>query len=132
MKKYSQYAFGCAVVTAICCFTPILVWLFVGIGLASVIPFLDYFLYPLLALWILLGTYFFWRSKQNVVSQKKGILTCPKCGHKQEVSIPTDRCLPFYTCGGCKQTIGVPPESKNCCVVCEYSETTCPVGHKSK
>ncbi|MAZ67152.1 hypothetical protein CL652_00015 [bacterium] len=54
-------------------------------------------------------------------------LTCPKCGHKQEVEIPEDTCLPFYKCGQCHKVISVPKDSKNCCVICEYSDKKCPV-----
>ena len=35
-----------------------------------------------------------------------------------------------YKCEKCKEIISVPKESKNCCVICEYSDKTCPVGHK--
>lgn len=60
----------------------------------------------------------------------KAILTCPKCEHTQETDIPQTGCLAFYKCEKCGEIISVPKESKNCCVICEYSDKTCPVGHK--
>ena len=39
-------------VTALCCFTPILVWFFTAIGLSVVVAYLDYVLFPLLGIFI--------------------------------------------------------------------------------
>ena len=55
------------------------------------------------------------------------ILTCPKCSHNQEVEIPDGKCLPFHKCESCNEIIAVPKDSKNCCVICEYSDKKCPV-----
>ena len=60
----------------------------------------------------------------------KATLTCPRCGHTQETDIPQTGCLAFYKCDECNEIISVPKESKNCCVICEYSDKVCPVGHK--
>ena len=60
----------------------------------------------------------------------KAILKCPKCEHAQEIKVPQSSCLVFYKCEKCNKVISVPKESKNCCVICEYSNKTCPVGHK--
>ena len=43
------------VITAICCFTPVLVWALGIIGLAAALAYLDYVLLPLLAMFFLLG-----------------------------------------------------------------------------
>ena len=61
---------------------------------------------------------------------RKATLICPKCGHTQETDIPQPGCFAFYKCNECNEIISVPKESKNCCVVCEYSDKVCPVGHK--
>lgn len=42
------------VVTAICCFTPLLVWLLTAVGLAGTLGWIDRVLLPLLALFVLL------------------------------------------------------------------------------
>ena len=39
-------------ITAICCFTPILVVIFTAIGLAAIVGYLDYVLFPLLAIFL--------------------------------------------------------------------------------
>ena len=60
----------------------------------------------------------------------KGIITCPECSHKQEMEIPTNRCIAFYICDGCKKTIST--TKSNCCVFCDYGDTPCPVSHEGK
>jgi len=57
-----------------------------------------------------------------------GILTCPKCGHKQKDEIPGEKCVPFYKCEGCNELISAKPPS--CCVFCSYGDRTCPVSHE--
>ena len=64
------------------------------------------------------------------MKMNKAILTCPKCNHNQEMEIPEGKCLPFHKCENCKEIISVPKDSKNCCVVCEYSNKNCPVAYK--
>ena len=39
-------------ITAICCFTPLLVWILAGVGLSAAIVWLDWVLFPLLALFL--------------------------------------------------------------------------------
>ena len=40
------------VLTAICCFTPLLVWLLAALGLSATLGWLDYLLLPLLAFFL--------------------------------------------------------------------------------
>lgn len=40
--------------TALCCFTPILVWIFAGLGLSALVGYLDYVLLPLLGIFIVI------------------------------------------------------------------------------
>ena len=42
------------ILTAICCLTPILVIIFSAVGLAAAIKYLDFVLFPLLAIFIIL------------------------------------------------------------------------------
>jgi len=63
-------------------------------------------------------------------SENKTQLTCPSCKHKQMAEIPKAGCLAFFKCKQCNEVISVPEESKHCCVICEYSDKTCPVGHR--
>jgi mercuric ion transport protein len=40
--------------TALCCFTPVLVWLLAALGLSAVVGYLDFVLLPMLGVFILL------------------------------------------------------------------------------
>lgn len=42
------------ILAALCCFTPVLVILFGALGLVAIVGYLDYILFPLLAVFILL------------------------------------------------------------------------------
>lgn len=52
------------VVTALCCFTPILVILLGVVGLSALTGYLDYVLFPALALFIGLTVYALWRKRK--------------------------------------------------------------------
>ncbi|MDP6706222.1 MAG: mercury resistance system transport protein MerF [Alphaproteobacteria bacterium] len=58
------------VVTAICCVTPVLVLLFGAIGLSALVVWLDFVLFPLLALFIALTAYAALRLRR-VVAEKQ-------------------------------------------------------------
>jgi len=53
-----------SIVTAICCATPILAFILGLIGLAVFTPFLDYALFPLLGLFVIL-TLYGWRKQKR-------------------------------------------------------------------
>lgn len=63
------------------------------------------------------------------MDKEKVTLTCPKCGHKQEGEIPTNTCIAFYSCEGCKEMIA--PAGEDCCVFCSYADKPCPTSHKN-
>lgn len=52
-----------SVIAALCCFTPILVILLGTIGLASLVGYLDYVLFPALAFFLALTIYALWRRQ---------------------------------------------------------------------
>lgn len=52
------------IIAALCCFTPILVWVLSAIGLSAAISYLDIFLLPLLGFFIILTGYALWRRKK--------------------------------------------------------------------
>ena len=54
-----------SIITAICCFTPALVWVLGLIGLTAVVAYLDYALFPLLALFIGLAVVGILRKEKN-------------------------------------------------------------------
>lgn len=45
------------VITALCCFTPVLVVLFGVVGLSAVVGYLDYVLFPALAVFVMITIY---------------------------------------------------------------------------
>ncbi len=51
-------------------------------------------------------------------------LTCPACGHAKTETMPTDSCLYFYECEGCKTLLK--PKPGDCCVFCSYGDGPCP------
>lgn len=50
--------------TALCCFTPILVILVTTIGLSAIIGWLDFVLFPALAVFIAITGYAMWKKRQ--------------------------------------------------------------------
>ncbi|MBZ9539626.1 mercury resistance system transport protein MerF [Modicisalibacter tunisiensis] len=53
------------VLVALCCFTPILVILLAGVGLAALTGYLDYVLLPAMTFFIGLTLYALWRQKRH-------------------------------------------------------------------
>ena len=53
------------ILTAVCCFTPLLVLAATALGLSAILGFLDLLLLPLLALFIMLTGYALWRRKKT-------------------------------------------------------------------
>ncbi|WP_342616774.1 GDCCVxC domain-containing (seleno)protein [Rhodoferax sp. GW822-FHT02A01] len=56
--------------------------------------------------------------------QTKSVLTCPECGHKAELEMPSDACQFFYECEACKAVLR--PLAGECCVFCSYGTVKCP------
>ena len=54
-----------SLVTAVCCFTPLLVVLLGAIGLSGVIGILDYVLLPALVIFLAITGYALWKRKQR-------------------------------------------------------------------
>ncbi len=59
----------------------------------------------------------------NVI-ELQTIITCPKCGHRENETMPTDACQFFYECKSCNEVIS--PLSGDCCVFCSYGTIPCP------
>lgn len=53
-----------SVVSALCCFTPVLVWLLAGLGLASLVGALDVVLFPALVIFVFITGYAVWRRRK--------------------------------------------------------------------
>ncbi len=54
----------------------------------------------------------------------RSVITCPKCGHRAEETMPTNACLFFYECSRCSAKLK--PKSGDCCVFCSYGSVRCP------
>jgi len=54
----------------------------------------------------------------------RSMLTCPHCGHAEELEMPTDACLFFHECAQCRELIR--PKPGDCCVFCSYGSVKCP------
>ncbi|MFK5883827.1 MAG: GDCCVxC domain-containing (seleno)protein [Candidatus Izemoplasma sp.] len=54
----------------------------------------------------------------------KSNLKCPHCGYIKNVTMPTDRCVYFFTCEKCHKDFT--PKSGDCCVFCSYGDNPCP------
>ena len=52
-------------VAALCCFTPILVWLLLTVGFSAAIGYLDFILLPALFIFICITGYALWQRKQK-------------------------------------------------------------------
>ncbi len=64
-RRLLKIGFVGTVVTALCCFTPLLVVLLGGLGLSAWIGVLDYVLLPVLAFFIGLTVYAFRKSNRS-------------------------------------------------------------------
>lgn len=51
-------------------------------------------------------------------------LTCPVCGDKENLEMPTDACQWFHKCVGCDSLLK--PKEGDCCVFCSYGSVPCP------
>lgn len=51
-------------------------------------------------------------------------LTCPKCNHKELLTMPEDTCVYFHKCSNCGKLIK--PKQGDCCVFCSYGDVPCP------
>lgn len=51
-------------------------------------------------------------------------ITCPECGHIEEVEMPLEYCQIRWECPNCLAT--VKPREGFCCVFCSYADTLCP------
>jgi len=54
----------------------------------------------------------------------KSVITCPKCSHQKEETMPTDACIYFYNCESCGERLKA--KHGDCCVFCSYGSVPCP------
>jgi len=51
-------------------------------------------------------------------------LRCPRCGHVELATMPTDACVYFHECSACRTLIR--PNEGDCCVFCSFGTVVCP------
>ena len=51
-------------------------------------------------------------------------ITCPECGTRSEEEMPTNACVFFYECKGCRKLLR--PLKGDCCVFCSFGSVKCP------
>ena len=63
-KKVLQVGVVGSVVAALCCFTPVLVWLLAALGLSAYVGYLDLILFPVLIAFLAITGYAIWRQRR--------------------------------------------------------------------
>lgn len=58
------------------------------------------------------------------MSRLRSTLTCPHCGRRETLTMPTDACLFFHPCPGCGRLLR--PRPGDCCVFCSFGDVPCP------
>ncbi|KKJ77076.1 hypothetical protein WH95_08320 [Kiloniella litopenaei] len=53
------------IITALCCFTPLLVVLFSLLGLSAIVGYLDFVLLPVLAFFVIITGYALWKRQKR-------------------------------------------------------------------
>jgi transposase-like protein len=56
--------------------------------------------------------------------QLQSTLTCPKCGHQKQETMPENACVVSYECEACGSTLR--PLGTDCCVFCSFGSVSCP------
>lgn len=54
----------------------------------------------------------------------RSTLTCPYCGRRETLTMPTDACLFFHVCLACGRQLR--PRPGHCCVFCSFGDVPCP------
>ncbi|MGX1024233.1 GDCCVxC domain-containing (seleno)protein [Flavobacterium sp. CS20] len=62
--------------------------------------------------------------------QLTSTITCPKCGHQKEETMPENACEFFYKCENCNEILK--PKENDCCVYCSYGSQPCPPVQKNQ
>lgn len=63
-------------------------------------------------------------AKPGFKIELRSKITCPKCGHIEIETMPTDACQFFYECKGCGELLR--PIQGDCCVFCSFGTVACP------
>ncbi|WP_240699152.1 MULTISPECIES: GDCCVxC domain-containing (seleno)protein [unclassified Sphingomonas] len=64
------------------------------------------------------------RGADATAIEPRSTITCPKCGHVETETMPTNACQFFYDCKGCAAVLR--PNAGDCCVYCSFADVPCP------
>ncbi len=76
---------------------------------------------------LVLGSYQYYQKQNKTKSTEvvlKSTITCPKCEHIEEETMPINACQYFYECKNCTEMLK--PKLGDCCVFCSYGTVACP------
>ena len=60
----------------------------------------------------------------TVEVETNSVIMCPECGFTVVEQMPTDACIFFYECKGCRKLLK--PLTGDCCVFCSFGSVKCP------
>ncbi len=63
--KLLALGIGGTIIAALCCFTPVLVWILTGLGLMAIAGYLDIVLLPILFIFIIISGVALWRRRKT-------------------------------------------------------------------
>ena len=66
----------------------------------------------------------------DVALVPQSTISCPKCGHRETETMPTEYCQFYYECKGCGTLLH--PNQGDCCVYCSFGTTPCPPIQKAR
>jgi len=55
---------------------------------------------------------------------RQSVITCPRCAHQEQETMPTDACQWYYACKHCG--VLLKPNKGDCCVFCSFGSVPCP------
>ena len=124
----SSFAF---IIVTSCCWLPSLIRAIGGgstlLGISSGIEKLSG-VFIAVGVWLLgFGIYQFYQRKNKTKSAEvvlESTITCPKCEHIEEETMPINACQYFYECKNCTEMLK--PKLGDCCVFCSYGTVACP------
>ena len=56
--------------------------------------------------------------------RRTSVLRCPVCSFEEALDMPTDACVYYHPCNGCRTLLK--PKPGDCCVFCSYGSVPCP------
>jgi mercuric ion transport protein len=68
-NRYAKVGFWGTLVAALCCFSPILIWIFIALGLAGYTAYIDFVVLPILFVFLAILGYGYMQYQKRKISQ---------------------------------------------------------------